>query len=145
MNQQVDKKIQDYVENELKDFFNRFVSFRAKKITASLPDALSTANKTSGIIGTAQIANGAITQAKMANTSIGQAQLRYEVAPVTITAGSASNTAAVTAGDIVIGFYPTTNCDQVVKNISVSAGTLTVNLIANATNTTTINVVLLKT
>ncbi len=108
MLQQVDNKIKDYVAQELQKFQGRFMSFRAKKITATLSDSLATTNKTSGAVGTSQIANGAVTQAKVANASIGQAQLRYEQATLAFATGDTSKTTSVTSGDIVIGVYSST-------------------------------------
>ncbi len=94
--------------------------------------------------GTAQIADLSVTTGKIASSAITLGKFAYEVVTVTISAGQPSGTASVTSGSIILGWYPNTNLDQIVKNVSVSGTTVTVNLLANATATTTILVVLLK-
>ena len=95
-------------------------------------------------IPTATIDNSSITNAKMADDAIKQAELDYETANVTVSAGSATGTATVTSGSIVLGWRPTGNNDQFVDNIAVSGTTLTVTLTANATADNTFQVTLLK-
>ena len=93
----------------------------------------------------ATIADNTITQAMLRDDIVAQAELDYEIATVTISAGNPSGTATVVTGSIILGFYPSTNLDQIIDDISVSGTTLTVTLATNATAETTIKVVLLKT
>ena len=85
-------------------------------------------------VDTDAIQAGAVTASKVS----------YEVVTVTITAGNSSGTAAATSGDVIVGCYPDTNCDQIIKNVSISGTTVTVNLLSNSTGTSTIKVFLLK-
>lgn len=73
-----------------------------------------------------------------------QAGIAYEEVTVTVTAGQTSGTGTVTAGSIVIGFYPTTNQDQFVKSIAIVDTTLTLTLLAAATANNVFKIVLLK-
>ena len=90
-------------------------------------------------------ATGVVDQAATGSDAVGQSELKEETATVTINAGSPSGTAVVTSGNIILGWYPNTNLDQIIDDISISGTTLTVTLAANATATTTIKVVMLKT
>ena len=92
----------------------------------------------------ATIAANSVSQSSMQDSSIGSAELKYESVSVTITAGQSSGTATVTSGSVIIGWYPNTNLDQIIDDISISSTTLTITLAANATATTTIKVQVLK-
>ncbi len=87
---------------------------------------------------------GVVDQAAIGADAVGDSELKYEVATVTISAGNPSGTATVTSGSIILGWYPQTNLDQIIDDISVSGTTLTVTLAGNATATTTIKVNLIK-
>jgi len=54
-------------------------------------------------------------------------------ASVTVTAGGATGTATVPRGATILGYYPTSNQDQLVDSIAISGTTLTVTLAAAAT------------
>ena len=92
----------------------------------------------------ATIAADSVTQAMIAAAAVGQSEVKTELATVTISAGQPSGTATVTSGNIILGWYPTTNLDQIIDDISISGTTLTVTLAGNATATTTIKVQMLK-
>ena len=92
----------------------------------------------------ATISADSITQAMLGSGSVGQSEAKTELATVTISAGQSSGTATVTSGNIILGWYPTTNLDQIIDDISISGTTLTVTLAGNATGTTTIKVQMLK-
>lgn len=85
-----------------------------------------------------------VDQANIADDAVGAAQLNTTTEVVTIAADSPSGTATVTAGAVIIGWYPGTNLDQIIDDISISDTTLTVTLAGNATAETTINVVVLE-
>ena len=80
----------------------------------------------------------------MVDDSIKQAELDTETVTVTVSAGSASGTAIVTSGSIILNVRPTGNQDQFIDNVAVSGTTLTITLGANATADNTFSVVLLK-
>lgn len=85
-----------------------------------------------------------VAQANIADDAVGAGQLNVTTVPVVIGAASASDTATVTEGAVIIGFYPGTNLDQIIDDISISGTTLTVTLAGAATAETTINVVVLE-
>jgi len=91
-----------------------------------------------------KIADNAVETDKIKNDAVNKDKLDYEVAEVTVTAGNNSGTATVTAGSIILGYYPTSNQDQFVDSIAISDTTLTVTLAANATADNVFKVVLLK-
>jgi len=133
------KEILETIKEELKKFHERYLSFRAFKITDTSNDVFGVNNKTTG-----SVPANSVGQTQMKDSSIGQAELKYEVATITISAGQPSGTTTITSGSIILGFYPQTNLDQIIDDISVSGTTLTITLAANATNITIIRVVLLK-
>ena len=83
---------------------------------------------------TAKIDDGAVTAPK----------LSYEVVEVTVTTGQTTGTGTVTAGSIILGYYPISNQDQFVDSIAVSETTLTITLAEAATADNKFKVVLLK-
>lgn len=83
---------------------------------------------------TAKIDDGAVTAPK----------LSYEVVEVTVAASQTTGTGTVTAGSIILGYYPISNQDQFVDSIAVSETTLTITLAGNATAENKFKVVLLK-
>lgn len=85
-----------------------------------------------------------VDQANIADDAVGAGQLNTTTVPVVIDAAASSNTATVTEGAVIIGFYPGTNLDQIIDDISIDGTTLTVTLAAAATAETTINVVVLE-
>jgi hypothetical protein len=93
---------------------------------------------------TATIATDSITQAMIGANAVGQSEAKTELATVTINAGSSSGTATVTSGNVILGWYPVTNLDQIIDDISISGTTLTVTLSANAIATTNVRVQMLK-
>lgn len=95
-------------------------------------------------LGVLTIGNNAITTTKIADAAVTKSKLSYEVVTVTVSAGNNSGQATVTSGSVVLGYYPATNQDQFVDNISVSETTLTLTLAANATADNVFKVVLLK-
>jgi len=105
---------------------------------------LNITNIPANSITTAMLQALAVTTAKIAAAAVTQSKLSYETASVTVSAGTASGTATVTSGSIILGFRPTGNQDQFIDNISVSGTTLTVTLAANATADNTFQVILLK-
>jgi len=92
------------------------------------------------------IATGAVKVAEVAENSVKQSELATEEVTVTISAGASSGTATVTAGSIILGYYPISAnaTDQHVKSISISDTTLTLTLSGNSTNEVKYKVVLLK-
>jgi hypothetical protein len=92
----------------------------------------------------ATIATDSITQAMIGANAVGQSEAKTELATVTINAGSSSGTATVTSGNVILGWYPVTNLDQIIDDISISGTTLTVTLSANAIATTNVRVQMLK-
>ena len=92
------------------------------------------------------IATGVVKVAEVAENSVKQSELATEEVTVTILSGTNSGTATVTAGSIVLGYYPvSTNApDKYVKNISISDTTLTITLSGNSTAEVKYKVVLLK-
>ena len=76
--------------------------------------------------------------------AVGDAELNTEIKEVTVTAGGSTGTATVTAGNVILGYYPTSNQDQFVDSIAISSTTLTVTLAANATADNVFKVVMLK-
>jgi len=87
---------------------------------------------------------GAIETAEIADAAVTKTKLSYEVASVTVAAAATSGTATVTAGSIILGYYPIGNQDQFVDNIAIASTTLTITLAAAATADNTFNVILLK-
>ena len=83
---------------------------------------------------TAKIDDGAVTASK----------LSYEVVEVTVASGATTGTGTVTAGSIILGYYPISNHDQFVDSIAVSETTLTITLAEAATADNKFKVVLLK-
>jgi len=73
-----------------------------------------------------------------------KSKLSYEVVEVTVAAEGTTGTGTVTAGSIILGYYPISNQDQFVDSIAVSETTLTITLAAAATADNKFNVVLLK-
>jgi len=65
--------------------------------------------------------------------SFKQISLDYEIKTVTVLAAATSGVATVTAGDVILGYYPTSNQDQFVSSIAISVNTLTITLGAAAT------------
>lgn len=96
-------------------------------------------------ITAAMLQSNSVTKVKMENDSVGNAELDIEEITVNISAGQTSGTGTATNGSVIIGWRPSSNCDQIVKNVSISSTTVTVNLLLSATATTTIIVILLKT
>jgi len=90
------------------------------------------------------LSTDAVRAKEVAPNAVKQSELAYEEVTVTVTAGTASGTATVTEGAIVLGYYPAGNQDQFVDNISISATTLTITLAAAATADNIFKVVLLK-
>ena len=90
------------------------------------------------------IAVGAVGTSELAAAAVTQAKLSYEVVSVTVVAAATSGTATVTAGSIILGYYPIGNQDQFVDSIAIATTTLTITLAAAATADNTFNVVLLK-
>lgn len=124
-----------------------YVENKEPELSADRQDGRRITRKSVGddkLTSSSIVADGAITTAKLASAAVTQTKFGYELATVTISAGQSSGTATITSGSIILGFYPSSNCDQIVKNVSISGTTLTVNLLTNATATTTIKVVLLK-
>lgn len=68
----------------------------------------------------------------------------FEVVEVTVAANQTTGTGTVTAGSIILGYYPISNQDQFVDSIAVSETTLTITLAAAATADNKFKVVLLK-
>jgi len=97
-------------------------------------------------VGEEEIATGAVKVAEVAENAIKQSELATEEVEVTISAGSASGTATVTAGSKVLGFYAASAnaTDQHIKSIAISDTTLTLTLSGNSTNEVKYKVVLLK-
>ena len=71
------------------------------------------------------------------------AKLDITVKDVVIALGEATGTATVVAGSKVLSVIPTGNVDQVIKNVSISSTTLTVDLIAVATAQSTVKVLVI--
>ena len=67
-----------------------------------------------------------------------------ETVTVTVLATATSGTATVTAGDTILGIYPSSNQDQFIYSVAVSGTTLTVTLAAAATANNVFKVALLK-
>lgn len=93
----------------------------------------------------ATIAANSVNKSSLNNDAVGVNELDYELVTVTISAGQPSGTGTCTSGSIIAGWYPTTNLDQIIDDISISGTTLTVTLAGNATATTTIKAFLIKT
>jgi len=83
---------------------------------------------------------------KISKNAVGENELAIEEVEVTISAGSSSGTATVTAGSKILGFYPVSAnaTDQHIQSISISDTTLTITLSGNSTNEVKYKVVLLK-
>ena len=97
-----------------------------------------------GINSAGMFAAAVVDQAAIGADAVGDSELKLETATVTISAGNPSGTATVTTGNKILGFYPTTNLDQIIDDISISGTTLTVTLAASATATTTIKVTMIQ-
>ena len=102
-----------------------------------------------GTTATIASLSGDVTMTNAGVVSIGaakvaQSQLAYETASVTVLAAATTGTATVTLGDIVLGYYPTSNQDQFVASIAISSTTLTITLGAAATADNVFTVVMLK-
>lgn len=70
--------------------------------------------------------------------------LNISTKTVTVAAGSATGTAAVTAGSVILGIYPAGNQDQFVDSVAIASATLTITLAANATAINTFKVTVLE-
>ena len=90
------------------------------------------------------IAAGAVDTSELASDAVTESKLSYETASVTVLAAATTGTATVTAGSIILGYYPTSNQDQFVDSIAISSTTLTVTLGTAATANNVFTVVLLK-
>jgi hypothetical protein len=64
-------------------------------------------------------------------------------ASVTVTTGGTTGTATVPRGGTILGYYPTSNQDQLVDSIAISGTTLTITLAAAATADNVFKVVVL--
>ncbi|MGI6551373.1 MAG: hypothetical protein ACOX4Q_15360 [Syntrophomonadales bacterium] len=93
---------------------------------------------------TASINDGAVTSTQLGEAAVTASKLSYEVVEVTVEAEENAGTAPVTAGSIILGYYPISNQDQFVDSIAVSETTLTITLAEAATADNVFNVVLLK-
>ncbi len=101
------------------------------------------------LVGTDKVVTGSgygglITQSQIGAGAIGQSQLKYEQKTVTVLATATTGTVTVTAGDIIIGYYASTNQDQFIKSIAISSTTLTITLLNAATANNVFVVTLLK-
>lgn len=85
-----------------------------------------------------------VTTAKIDDAAVTASKLSYEVVEVTVLASQTTGTGTVTAGSIILGYYPISNQDQFVDSIAVSETTLTITLAAAATADNKFKVVLLK-
>lgn len=83
-------------------------------------------------------------QGTTASVSFKQIGLNYETKSVTVLAAATAGVATVTAGNIILGYYPTSNQDQFVDSVAISGTTLTVTLGAAATANNVFTVVMLK-
>ena len=93
---------------------------------------------------TAKIDDGAVTTTQLGAAAVTASKLSYEVVEVTVAANQTTGTGTVTAGSIILGYYPISNQDQFVDSIAVSETTLTITLAAAATADNKFKVVLLK-
>lgn len=91
-----------------------------------------------------QLAEGVVSEGYIADNAVGADKLNYTIKAVTVTAGQTSGTATVTAGSVILGYYPTSNQDQFVDSIVISSTTLTVTLAAAATANNVFAVVVLE-
>ena len=122
------------------------VTIGAKKVTtAKINDkAVTETQLGEGAVTTTKIGNAAVTSTQLGAAAVTASKLSYEVVEVTVAATNNTGTATVTAGSIILGYYPKSNQDQFVDSIAVSETTLTVTLAASATADNVFNVVLLK-
>ena len=101
-------------------------------------------NISTGTIEATDIASGAVDTAELATASVTEPKLSYETVSVTVLATATTGTGTVTAGSVILGYYPTSNQDQFVDSIAISSTTLTITLGAAATADNVFTVVLLK-
>lgn len=94
--------------------------------------------------GVTSIGSNKIVTEKINNGAVTAPKLSYEVVEVTVAANQATGTETVTAGSIILGYYPISNQDQFVDSIAVSETTLTITLAEAATADNKFKVVLLK-
>lgn len=95
-------------------------------------------------VTTAKINDGAVTTTQLGAAAVTAPKLSYEVVEVTVAANQTTGTGTVTAGSIILGYYPISNQDQFVDSIAVSETTLTITLAAAAIADNKFKVVLLK-
>ena len=109
-------------------------------------DSINSSQIIDDTIDSSDYAAVSIDNEHLADDATNKSQLDYEVVAVTVTAGAGNTvgTGTCTAGSIVIGYYPTSNQDQLVDSVGVSSTTVTVTLNAAATLDNVFNVVLLK-
>jgi hypothetical protein len=95
-------------------------------------------------VTTAKINDAAVTSTQLGAAAVTASKLSYEVVEVTVAASQTTGTGTVTAGSIILGYYPISNQDQFVDSIAVSETTLTITLAVAATADNKFKVVLLK-
>ena len=143
----LDKKIQTtkYAESQQEYKSESRIDGRLLKRKTVQDDKIQSSTLVAdGSITNAKLATDAVSKVKVANDAVGNNELDIEEITVNVSAGQTSGTGTATSGSIIIGWRPNSNCDQIVKNVSISGTTITVNLLVAATNTTTIVVVLIK-
>lgn len=128
--------------NGLRNEIEELRYFVIKKTGLGSADIKGNIVSPSSVGGTATA--GSIDQTAIGANAVGQSEAKTELATVSIAAGNPSGTAGVTSGNIILGWYPVTNLDQIIDDISISSTTLTVTLAGNATNNTTIKVQMLR-
>ena len=94
--------------------------------------------------GVTSIGSKKVTTGKINDGAVTAPKLSYEVVEVTVATGQTTGTGTVTAGSIILGYYPISNQDQFVDSIAVSETTLTITLAVAATADNKFKVVLLK-
>ena len=129
----------DRMQKEIDGFYMRYAS----KEGLTKQEAMKKASEMD-VTKFADKAAKAVTTAKIDGAAVTASKLSYEVVEVTVTTGGTTGTGTVTAGSIILGYYPISNQDQFVDSIAVSETTLTITLATAATADNKFKVVLLK-
>ena len=140
-----EKTVKNLIEEALKEFYRKHLSFRARKITDTPHDSYGINNSGAGStpvnsVGTNQLQSNAVTIGK----------LKYEIASLNFASGDTSKTATITSGSIIIGYYTSAFTSTPVYGelkLEISGTTLTGTRSASPGGSATINyaVILIKT